>query len=436
MNALIHVKLFFRKIWLGMAENTEYAEKQFITLGVIGVIGYSSYYIIWHEITPDAYNSLTLRLIAILLCLGLIFKNYWPDKLRKITPLYWYFTLFYLFPFFFSFLTLKNNFNDVWVLNSMIALFCLVILTNWISLIALLFAGITCAWLLYFLTTPITYLPNNLTMVVVTYTSVLTTGGLFIYNKDTFLKEKLEAMRNLAVDIAHELRTPLAAISMAAEGTKEYLPDLLETYKLATEAKLPTPDIRPSQFKLLSSALDSVTAEVNYSNTIINMLLVNAEQMNINPGEFKHCSISKCVEEALQRYPFQSDEKQLVHWDNKNNFHFMGTEILTIHMLFNLLKNSVYYIRAAHKGDIHIWLELGETFNTLHFRDTAKGIAPDILPKIFDLFFSRTYHGSGIGLAFCKMVMQSYGGKIECESVEGEFAEFILSFPVSPLKTL
>src|SRR5207248_1330446 len=106
-----------------------------------------------------------------------------------------------------------------------------------------------------------------------------------------------------------------------------------------------------------------------------------------------------------------------------------GQKVLTIHILFNLLKNAIYYIRTAHEGDIHIWLELGKKHNKLHFRDTGKGISADILPKIFDLFFSKTYHGSGIGLAFCKMVMQSYGGNIECDSVEGEFAEFILNFP-------
>lgn len=65
----------------------------------------------------------------------------------------------------------------------------------------------------------------------------------------------------------------------------------------------------------------------------------------------------------------------------------------------------------------------------MHFRDSGTGISADILPKIFDLFFSQTHHGSGIGLAFCKIVMESYGGKIECKSAEGEFTEFILSFP-------
>lgn len=82
-----------------------------------------------------------------------------------------------------------------------------------------------------------------------------------------------------------------------------------------------------------------------------------------------------------------------------------------------------------NKGNIQIWLERGNKYNELHFRDTGQGISADILPKIFDLFFTRTYHGSGIGLALCKTVMRRCGGKIECVSVEKEFTEFTLFFP-------
>lgn len=89
----------------------------------------------------------------------------------------------------------------------------------------------------------------------------------------------------------------------------------------------------------------------------------------------------------------------------------------------------MYYIKDAGKGNIKIWLETNENFNQLHFKDTGKGISKDFLPKIFDSFTTKTYHGSGIGLPFCKMVMQSYGGKIVCNSIEGECTEFILNFP-------
>lgn len=242
-------------------------------------------------------------------------------------------------------------------------------------------------------------------------------------------KHKLEGMTLVGATIAHELRTPLLTINMSAESIKNHLPDLISTYKKAAEANLQTKIIRKSQLELLYSTCEDIISETEASNLIINVLLTNLDQQSIDTKSFKKCSILSCVEDSIRRYPFQQDEKEFIQLDNKNDFYFIGDELLTTHVLFNLLKNSIYYIRTAHKGEIYISFELGEKYNKLYFRDTGTGIASDILPKVFDLFFTKTYHGYGVGLAFCKMVMEIYGGEIECKSMEGKFSEFILSFP-------
>lgn len=66
--------------------------------------------------------------------------------------------------------------------------------------------------------------------------------------------------------------------------------------------------------------------------------------------------------------------------------------------------------------------------------DTGGGIPADVLPHIFRRFYtsagdSDSVLGTGIGLAFCRDVMGSFGGTIECSSVYGEFSEFVLTFP-------
>lgn len=108
---------------------------------------------------------------------------------------------------------------------------------------------------------------------------------------------------------------------------------------------------------------------------------------------------------------------------------FKGDELLIIHVLFNLLKNAIYYVRAAGKGNISIRIENGDKYNFLYFKDTGQGINAKVLPHIFERFFSRTYHGTGIGLAYCKLVMQNLDGDITCRSKEFEYTEFKLSFP-------
>ena len=62
-------------------------------------------------------------------------------------------------------------------------------------------------------------------------------------------------------------------------------------------------------------------------------------------------------------------------------------------------------------------------------KDSGSGIAPNILPYIFENFYSQTKHGAGIELAFCKLVLTSFGGHIACHSIYGDFTEFTLTFP-------
>ncbi|MCK4870315.1 MAG: HAMP domain-containing histidine kinase, partial [Gammaproteobacteria bacterium] len=142
------------------------------------------------------------------------------------------------------------------------------------------------------------------------------------------------------------------------------------------------------------------------------------------------CSINDCISSALERYPFStSAERELVHWEPTENFELLGRPLSVIHILFNLIKNALYFIAKAGKGDIKIWLEKSTKYNKLHFKDTGYGIASDILPGIFDQFSTTTTDGTGIGLTFCKVAMQNMHGSISCNSKEGEYTEFVLRFP-------
>lgn len=429
MNVKSKISNYLSQILEQINQHAEKSGNPYELFGIFGLITYPLFYLIWVFIDAESYENLTLRLIAAFLCVPLIFKSKWHKKYLKYLPLYWYFTLCYCLPFLFTFLLLKNNFSLTWILNVMTVLVLSVLLLDIVELSIVLPLGILLGTIFYKLEGNALYLPQNTLVIFITYFAVVAFGALFAHKKELIRNEKLKTLRALAIDIAHELRTPLRAINLAADNIKYYLNDLIQAYKFAKGANFPIKDIRPSQFETLSSSLDDIESETNYSNTIINMILTNLEQTNVGSNDFQIGSIAHSIDEALRRYPFQSDERAMIQWNGKNDFNYLGQELLTIHILFNLLKNAIYYVRAAGKGDIKIWLTLGKTFNELHFRDTGKGIAPEILPKIFDLFFTKTYHGSGIGLAFCKNVMKRYGGKIECQSVEGEFAEFILSFP-------
>lgn len=132
------------------------------------------------------------------------------------------------------------------------------------------------------------------------------------------------------------------------------------------------------------------------------------------------------MEEALSIYPFRPEEKALIRFYSNGDFQFLGSGTLIIRVILNILKNALYSIAAANRGTIKLWLEDYK----LIIEDTARGISTEALPHIFDKFFTKDMtHGTGIGLAFCKMCMEEHGGDIRCESEQGHYARFIISFP-------
>jgi signal transduction histidine kinase len=72
----------------------------------------------------------------------------------------------------------------------------------------------------------------------------------------------------------------------------------------------------------------------------------------------------------------------------------------------------------------------GESFLELRVRDTGQGIAPDQLPKIFKLFYTRKARGTGVGLAVVRRIVDGHQGRIEVSSELGEGTEFRVLLPL------
>ena len=205
-------------------------------------------------------------------------------------------------------------------------------------------------------------------------------------------------IKSLAGSIAHETRNPLSAIKGCCDIIKSNLDEAVEY-------------------------LDLISISSSRGLSMIDMILQNIRDEEIDKTRFLSLSIARVVESALKEYAFEGKEqKELVNVDLKSDFIFKGDETLMIFVLFNLLKNSLYY-----KANINIWLD-GDK-QCLYFKDNGVGIPSDKLESIFDSFFtSNKKGGTGLGLPFCKRVMLAFGGDISCKSKEDEGVEFCLQF--------
>jgi two-component system, NtrC family, sensor kinase len=69
---------------------------------------------------------------------------------------------------------------------------------------------------------------------------------------------------------------------------------------------------------------------------------------------------------------------------------------------------------------------------TITVADTGIGIEPDVLPRIFQPFFtSKKRRGLGLGLPICDRIVKAHGGRIEVNSIPGEGTRFTIRLPIN-----
>lgn len=423
------IKKIIRHLDNSMHGSLSNSSHQLVAVGAIAFLGFPLFYLIWAYWFPQPYENLNLRIFCSLLGLGLMLTPYWPAKHKKYLSWYWSLTVLLALPFFFTFLFLMNQASVISAMSLLCGVFFLVLLVDLLSLSILLAIGFSMALVgYYFCSTHIYFGEEHIQMSLVIMFTIIV-GSTLNYKTAMLQQQKLAGMAAAAGMLAHELRTPLLGIKSGGQALVQYLPELIRGYQLAKENELIATPLREKRLAQLEGVSNRIVSEINYANTIIDMLLVKAGQENsLNHCVLEPCTIAECLTEAISRYPFQSSrERILITWIG--DFQFFGSRILMQHVLFNLIKNALYVIATAQRGEINIWTELGDKFNYLYFKDTAIGMTSQQLTRLFNHFYTTNFLGTGIGLSFCRLVMQRFGGNIICEAVEGEYSLFTLSFP-------
>lgn len=403
---------------------------QLVAVGAIAFLGFPFFYWIWAECFPQPYENMWLRLLGSLLGLGLMLTPHWPAWSKPYMPWYWFLTLFYALSFFFAYSFLMNQVSVISAMSLLCSVFLLVLLVDLWSLSILLVLGWGLAVLCYYLTSPHIYLGEEHLEMSLVALFVVIAGSTLNYKTAMLQQQRLAGMAAAAGMIAHELRTPLLGIKSGAQALVNYSPMLFAAYHAAKKQGILPSSIRENRLRQLEGVSERIISEIDYANTIIDMLLIKAGRENsLQNCILEPCSMAECLSETIARYPFSSAAvRALVSW--QGDFQFTGSKLLMQHVLFNLLKNSLYAIATAQRGELTLWTECQDKHNYLYVQDTAKGMSPHQLSRLFDHFYTTTFMGTGIGLSFCKLVMNRFGGDIHCEAEEGAYTKFILSFPI------
>ena len=164
---------------------------------------------------------------------------------------------------------------------------------------------------------------------------------------------------------------------------------------------------------------------------LIDDLLVYSRLSN-KTEVFHSVDLKKVVEEVekLLVNPYSSGNVKI----NYNNLpHLYGSKTGIRMLILNLISNAIKFKKENVDVEINLIAKETTTHWEISISDNGLGIEEKNMHLIFDLFkklhTKENHNGNGIGLAICKKIMMQHNGSIEVQSVVGEGATFVLSFP-------
>ncbi len=231
--------------------------------------------------------------------------------------------------------------------------------------------------------------------------------------------ESLASLTNLAASVAHEIKNPLASISI---------------YVQLLEKKLLSADSAFADDESVKKSLDVISAEIERLNkTIVNFLMavrpvkLSAEPLCINN-----------VVEGLADFVAEELKSKNITLDLElaESLPMISGDAEKLRQVFlNFIKNAEDAIEAQAavsgegEGSIAITTKAGESAVIVHIQDNGSGISDEDLPRIFEPYYTTKADGTGLGLPVAYKIIKEHGGDIQVCSFPGEGTCFSFVFP-------
>jgi two-component system CAI-1 autoinducer sensor kinase/phosphatase CqsS len=403
----------------------KYAQNNLFLVGILGVFGYSIYYFIWKYLYPQPYESLYLRLSCAALFIPWLFTNHLPKKLIRFFPAYFFFSLFVAIPLFFTYMLFANNFSDVWLMSYLVAMYLAVLLIYhwWLIILMFSLAIVINIFLHYFILTSPANLNDFDSKYIPIYLFAIV-SGILCHRTELKSQFKLKNMKSFGGGIAHEMRNPLNAINLLTARIK--------TLILTNDSNVKK-QLEFNEIEEINKNLSIILGCTSRASEVIDMILANLKEKS-KKEKLEFLLTSDLLTSIIQEYGFDNEvQKERVILNTKENFIIRANKTAFTYVIFNLLKNALYYLDSYPNQYVKIYFKKGlseSDFNQVIVEDNGAGIPADKIKNLFEPFYtSGKKEGTGLGLDFCKKTMESFDGTIECESEVGKFTKFILNFP-------
>ncbi|HYD95291.1 MAG TPA: CheR family methyltransferase [Noviherbaspirillum sp.] len=222
--------------------------------------------------------------------------------------------------------------------------------------------------------------------------------------------------------LSHELKQPLNLIQLTAE--------LL--------SRIPEAETLPAIARGTATIKRMVEGQTRIIDDLMDLSRLHAGKLTLTHSQLELTERVSHVVRLMEDEAKQKQVKLLLDVSPRETI-IQGDAIRIEQIVWNLLSNALKFTPAGGTVQVQVCQE-GE-MACIEVTDTGKGIAPDFLPHVFDMFRqansgpARQHGGMGIGLALVKELVQSHGGRVEVDSRgEGYGALFRVWLPATILQ--
>ncbi|HMK50883.1 MAG TPA: ATP-binding protein, partial [Thermodesulfobacteriota bacterium] len=242
------------------------------------------------------------------------------------------------------------------------------------------------------------------------YSSILAIG-VFKHRKayDIFaqMRMKLDALSEMAADIAHEIRNPLSSIKGASS-------------LLANELKnLNQPKIQ-GYHTIITEEIERLNNILTNFQDLTKPLKIEKDSISINEVIQKTAKLAEMGTPNLEIRLELSSKLPVVQADAS----FLKQVFL------NLIKNATE--ACGPGGELEIKTASDPPWIKISFSDNGPGVPPELVNRIFEPFFTTKSSGMGVGLAICQRIIQAHAGRMEINNRLPTGTQFNIFLPATP----
>jgi len=233
---------------------------------------------------------------------------------------------------------------------------------------------------------------------------------LAIVNEELKNHDKLQKeFINIA---AHELRTPIQPILSLTEVLRSKIKD-------------------SEQLEILDAAIRNAKRLRRLTENILDITKIEGKSLQLEKEQF---NLYEVILNVVQDYKNQQIENpsldiKILSDDANKEIVINADKSRIAQVISNLLSNA---IKFTQHGTVLITVEKKKDNKEVivSMKDTGSGLDPEILPRLFSKFASKSFKGTGLGLFISKSIIEAHGGKIWAENnANGKGATFYFTLP-------